>query len=97
MKCLLLMQHRRYFDWSVIASEIGKFITVELAIFILNKSIHAQYCDTSQLILHAHQGTQVTAIDFTSLFEIWRIKQCMGRAGTPYENLLIDKKVMCSG
>ena len=41
------------YDRSVMASVNGKYITAELAIEALNKAIHAQHCDTTQLILHS--------------------------------------------
>ena len=53
------------YDRSVMASVNGKYITAELAIEALNKAIHAQHCDTTQLILHSDQGAQFTSLEFT--------------------------------
>jgi len=78
-------------DRSVVASENGKFITSDLAMRTLDKAIHAQHCDASQLILHSDQGVQFTSIDFTNFCEMRGITQSMSRAGTPYDNAPMER------
>lgn len=79
------------YDRSVVASENGKYITVDLAIQTLDKAIHAQHCDTTNLILHSDQGTQFASIDFTSFCSSKGITQSMSRAGTPYDNAPMER------
>ena len=82
---------RKNSDRSVVASENGKFITSDLAMRTLDKAIHAEHCDASQLILHLDQGVQFTSIDFTSFCEMWGITQSMSRTGTPYDNAPMER------
>ena len=79
------------FDRSVVASENGKFITSDLAIRTLDKALHAQKCDGTNLTLHSDQGTQFTSMEFTSFCESLGITQSMSRAGTPYDNAPMER------
>lgn len=79
------------YDRSVVASENGKYITSNLAIRTLDKAIHAQHCDTTNLILHSDQGVQFAAIDFINFCSLWGITQSMSRAGTPYDNAPMER------
>ncbi|WP_369293237.1 DDE-type integrase/transposase/recombinase [Clostridium boliviensis] len=47
----------------------------------IDKAIHAQHRDASQMILHSDQSVQFTSIDFTSFCEMRGITQSMSRAG----------------
>ena len=75
----------------IVASENGKYITAELAIRTLEKAIHAQHCDTSNLILHSDQGVQFASLEFTRFCSLWGITQSMSRAGTPYDNAPMER------
>ena len=79
------------YDRSVVANDNGKYITTDLAIRTLDKAIHAQHCDTTNLIPNSDQGVQFASLEFTRFCSLWGITQSMSRAGTPYDNAPMER------
>ena len=79
------------YDRSLVASENGKWITADLAIKTLKKAIGSTGCNPHGLIIHSDQGSQFTSLDYILFCEENGITQSMSRAGTPYDNAVMER------
>jgi len=79
------------YDRSVVASLNGKSITADLAIRTLKKALIASGCNPSKLTIHSDQGSQFTSLDYISFCLLNGITQSMSRAGTPYDNAVMER------
>ena len=79
------------FDRSVVASEMGAYITSDLAKETLKKAIHSVKGVPKGLILHSDQGVQFTSIEFTKYCKEHGITQSMSKAGCPYDNSPMER------
>ena len=79
------------YDRSVVASEMGPYITSELAIATLSKAL-ATFDEISEgLILHSDQGSQYTSLEFINFCKEHGITQSMSKAGCPYDNAPMER------
>ena len=79
------------FDRSVVASEMGHYITSDLAISTLRKALMTLDELPEELILHSDQGSQFTSLEFINFCTDHGITQSMSKAGCPYDNAPMER------
>lgn len=78
------------YNRSVVYSVNSEFITSDLAIECLEKSLKQQK-PKKGLILHSDQGSQFTSKKFTDFCASSNITQSMSKAGCPYDNAPMER------
>ena len=79
------------YDRSVIASITDRNMTSDLAIRTMQKALCSQQKIKEGLILHSDQGAQYSSKAFVEFCERMQITQSMSRAGTPYDNAVMER------
>lgn len=79
------------YDRSVVASEMGHYITSDLAIATLSKALMTLDDLPEELILHSDQGSQFTSLEFITFCQEHGITQSMSKAGCPYDNAPMER------